>query len=70
MTAPAEAARVQVDTTLCASTGMCESVAPELFEIDDDGGLVVLVPALPADQVAAAQAAARACPTRALRVVV
>ncbi|MCW2607498.1 MAG: Ferredoxin [Frankiales bacterium] len=68
MTATAQA-QVQVDTTLCASTGMCESVAPELFEIDDDGALQVLVPQLAGAQVERAREAARACPTRALRVV-
>ena len=68
MTAPASA-RVEVDTSLCASTGMCESVAPDLFEIDDDGELVVLRPEPSGEQVERAQAAARSCPTRALRVV-
>lgn len=62
-------ARVSVETTLCASTGMCESVAPELFEIDDDGALQVLQPELADAQVERAREAARACPTRALRVV-
>lgn len=60
---------VQVEPTLCASTGMCESVAPELFEIDDDGALQVLARVLTDGQVERARAAARACPTRALRVV-
>ena len=62
-------ARVEVDTGLCASTGMCESVAPDLFEVADDGSLVVLQVELPEARVADARAAARSCPTRALRIV-
>ena len=61
-------ARIVVDESLCASTGLCESVAPELFEIGDDGALLVLVPDLSADRVGLARAAARTCPTRALSI--
>ena len=70
MTAPTSArARVEVEVSLCAGTGMCESVAPGLFEIDDDGALQLLHPELADEQVEWARKAARACPTRALRVV-
>jgi ferredoxin len=62
------AARITVDESLCASTGMSESVAPHLFEVGDDGALVVLQPDVPADLVEDARAAARSCPTRALAV--
>jgi ferredoxin len=30
------------DETKCASSGMCEAVAPEFFEIGDDGALRLL----------------------------
>ena len=66
MTAPAH---VDVDTSLCASTGTCEMVAPDLFEISDDGDLIVLADPVPADQVDLARKAARECPTRALKIV-
>ena len=62
------AGRVLVDRDLCVSSGMCESVAPAVFEIDDDGELVVLLDVVPAELLADAQAAARSCPTRALKV--
>ena len=62
------AARIVVDRSLCASTGICESVAPNVFEIGDDGALVVLQPDVPADDLELARRAARSCPTRALRV--
>lgn len=33
--------RVIVDRTLCVGTGMCTSIAPDLFELDDNGVLVL-----------------------------
>ena len=50
-TGPDVVGRVTVDRDLCVSSGMCESVAPAVFEIDDDGGLAELdspEPATPA----------------------
>lgn len=31
--------RVVVDRSLCVGTGMCTSIAPDLFELDDNGVL-------------------------------
>ena len=61
--------RIVLDPTKCSSIGMCESVAPDLFEVDDDGDLQVLQPEPPADRVELARQAARSCPTRAITVV-
>jgi ferredoxin len=58
--------RVEVDRDRCISSGVCEHVAPAVFELDDDGVLQVLQPE-PADLVAAAQAV-RECPSGALRL--
>ena len=33
--------RVVVDRNLCVGTGMCTSIAPDLFELDDNGVLVL-----------------------------
>lgn len=63
------AARVLVDLSMCASTGMCEARAPEVFEIDDDGALRVLQDPVAVEQQQAAREAAAGCPTRALRLV-
>ena len=60
--------QVEVDRSLCASTGVCESKVPEVFEIADDGEMVVLQNPVPAELLEQARAAAKACPTRALRV--
>jgi ferredoxin len=61
--------RIEVDRDLCASTGGCEAVAPDVFEIGDDGVLVVLRPEPADDEVAHVHDAVDACPTRALRLV-
>ena len=62
-------ARIVLSADTCVVSGMCESVAPELFEIDDDGDLQVLQPEPPVDKLDLARQAARSCPTRALTVV-
>ncbi len=61
--------RVEVDRERCASTGGCEAVAPEVFEIGDDGALVILQPEPPEELMADVRQAVAACPTRALRLV-
>jgi ferredoxin len=61
--------RVEVDRDLCASTGGCEAMAPDVFEIADDGGLVVLLPEPGDPDLPAVRNAVQACPTRALRLV-
>ncbi len=58
--------RIVPDETRCSSLGLCESVAPEVFEIDDSGRLLVLVARIPGDRRAVLQRAVDACPTGAL----
>ncbi|WP_083254997.1 ferredoxin [Amycolatopsis orientalis] len=33
--------KIIVDREKCTGLGICESLAPEVFEIDDDGALVL-----------------------------
>jgi ferredoxin len=58
--------RVEVDRDRCASTGGCEAAAPDVFEVGDDGVLVVLRPEPDDADLPDVRAAVRACPTRAL----
>jgi ferredoxin len=58
--------RVRVDRDRCISSGVCEHLAPAVFELDDDGVLQVLQ-AEPADPAAAAEAV-RQCPSGALQL--
>jgi ferredoxin len=61
--------RIEVDRELCASTGGCEAMAPDVFEISDDGELVVLRPEPDEADLPDVRNAVQACPTRALRLV-
>jgi len=56
------------DLSRCASTGMCEAVAPELFQVTADGVLVLLNPTPPEASRALVEEAVDACPTQALRI--
>ena len=58
--------RIEVDRDLCASTGGCEALAPDVFEIGDDGALVVRRPEPAERDLPDVRAAVAGCPTRAL----
>ena len=60
--------RIHWDEARCASLGMCEEVAPEMFEVGADGVLVVLAPEPPESARALVVEAVAACPTGALRL--
>ena len=57
---------IVADRDVCIGAGMCVLTAPDVFDQDDEG-LVVLLTAEPADP--AALAAVPLCPSGALRVV-
>jgi ferredoxin len=58
--------RVAVDRDRCVGSGTCEALAPDVFEVDDDGVLVVLRDEPAADEQSDVRDAVTACPTRAL----
>jgi ferredoxin len=58
--------RIVVDWDKCSGLGMCEAEAPDLFEVQEDGSLLVLEENPGEDQRKAAEAACSACPTEAL----
>jgi ferredoxin len=60
------AVRLSVDQARCEGFGYCETEAPDLLHIDDDGDLVLDVDALDAEQSGRARAAVRVCPVAAL----
>lgn len=53
----------------CSGLGMCEAEAPDLFEVQDDGSLLVLDENPGSEQSEAAESACAACPTEALSLV-
>lgn len=61
--------RVSVDTGLCCGSGSCVLSAPEVFDQDDDNGLVVLLAEQPPEhQWEAVEEALECCPTGAISV--
>ena len=61
--------RVSVERDGCATSSLCVYTAPEVFDQDEDDGRVVVVdPAPPAELYERVRKAARSCPTRSIRV--
>ena len=60
--------RVVVDFDVCASTGACMQVCPEVFEVRSDGYLYVLQEEPPEELRDSVQMAADMCPTAAISV--
>ncbi|MFJ8671878.1 ferredoxin [Streptomyces sp. NPDC093589] len=67
MSDPREPLRLIVDRDRCAGAGMCALTAPEVFDQDDEEGLVMLLNAAPApEHRAAARMAVSLCPAGAI----
>jgi ferredoxin len=60
--------KVIVDFAKCTGLGICESIAPELFEVNDDGELVLLRADITDDELGFVEEAVAGCPTEALRI--
>lgn len=60
--------RVVVDHGKCTGLGLCESIAPEFFEVQDDGSLELLRKEGDESERGALEEAVRSCPTEALRL--
>ncbi|WP_158890867.1 ferredoxin [Amycolatopsis anabasis] len=60
--------RVLVDRSKCTGLGICESLAPEHFEVNDDGDLVLLDENVDERAMADVEQAVASCPTEALRL--
>ena len=58
--------KVIADYDLCEANGLCESFAPDTFEVDDDDNLNILDDEVTDDNRTAVQQAVAACPKAAL----
>ncbi len=58
--------RVQADLERCVGSGSCEALAPDVFEVGDEGVVQVLQPRPDERLLPEVRAAVAACPTRAL----
>jgi ferredoxin len=59
---------VNVDLERCQGHGLCSAVAPEIYELDDDGFCTIGQVELPADQLSQATLGAKNCPEMAITV--
>jgi ferredoxin len=60
--------RVIVDRDLCESNGLCVAACPEVFELDDEDRLVVLIERPDEALRAATERAVELCPRHALSI--
>ena len=60
--------RVVVDRNQCEANGMCESLAPETFRVNDQDELEILAEVVSEAQIADVEAAVYRCPKQALRL--
>jgi ferredoxin len=61
--------RIVVDRNLCESNGVCVRLAPDLFVIDDDDKMRLVVERPSPERLAKAQEAVAKCPRNALSLV-
>ncbi|WP_037357327.1 ferredoxin [Amycolatopsis orientalis] len=60
--------KVTVDRSKCTGLGICEAMAPEVFEVDENGDLMLLTETVDDDRLDEVRAAVEGCPTEALRL--
>ena len=58
--------QVLCDFDKCTGLGLCESLAPDFFEVQDDGSLMVLRETFDEAERSSLEEAVRSCPTEAL----
>ena len=61
--------KIEVDYTMCASTGGCMQACPEVFEVRSDGYMYVLHEVPPAELEDKVRVAADMCPTAAITLL-
>lgn len=61
--------KVKVDFDLCESNAMCEALAPETFELDDDDFLQILDENVTDENRDAVERAVASCPKSAISIV-
>ena len=58
--------KVNVDFRKCESNGVCEALAPEVFEVDDDNYLVIKKEEVGPEDLDAVRRAVASCPKSAI----
>jgi ferredoxin len=62
-------ARVEVDYDLCESNALCEAVAPDVFELDDNDDLQIEDGTVTDENRSRVEQAVASCPKTALRII-
>jgi len=60
---------INADHERCEGHGLCEQIAPEVYRVNDDGEVELLVDEVPDGLRAQAEAGARVCPVAALHIL-
>ncbi|MBO0773399.1 MAG: ferredoxin [Actinobacteria bacterium] len=60
--------RVVVDRDLCEANAVCAGLVPEVFDVDDDDELHIMVDEVPAGLADGVRRAVQSCPKTALRM--
>jgi ferredoxin len=60
--------KIVIDWQLCQGHANCAGDAPEVFHVDEDGKLKVLMPEPPEELREQVEMAAKYCPTGAIRI--
>jgi ferredoxin len=60
--------KVVVDYDACEANAICAGLVPEVFEVDEDDNLNILVDEVPGQLVDRVRHAVRSCPKAALRL--
>lgn len=61
--------KISVDFDLCESNAMCEALAPDVFELDDDDYLVIKKEHVGPDELDDVRRAVASCPRTAISLV-
>ena len=61
--------KIEANRDVCIGAGMCVMNAPEVFDQDDDGVVVLLTVEVPAEHAGTTARAVASCPSGALRRV-
>lgn len=60
--------KASVDRDTCISCGLCASICPNVFEMDDEQIAIVIVDTIAPEDEAGAQEAAEQCPVGAITI--
>lgn len=60
--------KIKVDFDLCESNALCEAMAPEVFELDDDDFLVMKTEETTPENIDDVKRAVAACPRAAIKL--